>query len=96
MNGACCSLVRAALKRFGEALQRRRGASPVVSLERARTPHTPRGVRSSDAPGFAGARARASAQANGSPLAEIAADGRGNAGRWPVTFFRVSDVHEHA
>ena len=34
--------------------------------------------------------------ADGSFPAETALDGRGNAGRWPVTFFRVSDVHEHA
>mgnify|MGYP001086798815 CR=1 FL=1 len=33
---------------------------------------------------------------DGSFPAETALDGRGNAGRWQMTFFRVSDVHEHA
>jgi hypothetical protein len=43
MKPACFSLVRAALKRFAEALQRSRRPVSAVSLVRARTPHTPQG-----------------------------------------------------
>lgn len=43
MNTTCFSLVRAALRRFGEALQRTLRRISTASLVRARTPHTPQG-----------------------------------------------------
>jgi len=64
MKPVFCSLVRAALKRFAEALQRSRRPVSAVSLVRAHPPYPPGACARATPPGFARARAlQRSAQA---------------------------------
>ena len=96
MNPPWFSLARAvagALRRSAPA--KREWVSKRSSLVRAHPPIPPRGVRSSDAPGLARARALERALKrpgeSGSYLAEDARRGRGNGSQPKQTLLRLSD-----
>lgn len=94
MKRARCSLVRAPLKRFSEALKRASEIVRGVSLERAHTPHTPRGRALERRPaGRWSARVHersSETRPNGSYLPGWHGRGRGNSSRFRQSLLRLS------